>query len=192
MKTLLCGTAALLICALPAVAQPYGGGYGDWSGPYVAGTLAYGRSGVSTDSFGPDVTITDGDLAFSLAVGHQIQSGTFVYGGEAAYFDYKADLGDFVGGATIEHGLRLSGKFGYDMGQALAYGTVGLARAKFSGAGVDYYDSGVALGAGMDFRVTDRVNMGAEVVHHRFGDIADGADIDATATSVGLKMSYGF
>ena len=199
MKTIL-PAALLALAALPAAAQDgYGsgyGGYGNWSGPYVSGSIGFGRTATSSDATGPTISVSDTATAYSFAVGHQVQSGSLVYGGELALFDVTSDLGSVGNQFGVDYGLRLSGKLGYDMGQSLVYGTVGLARADFDGNTINTDGNALALGAGIDLRVTDRINLGAEYVYYRFGEV-DGAggagrDADVSVNTLGVKLSYGF
>lgn len=201
MKTHIPTLLALLCAPFAAAAQDgygggFGGGYGDWSGPYVSGTLAFGRTSTSSNGPGPTVSVSDTATAYSLALGHQVQSGSVVYGGEIALFDVTSDLGSAGSDFGVDYGLRLSGKLGYDLGKSLVYGTVGLARADFQGKDIDTNKNALAIGAGIDLNVTDRIDIGAEYVYFRFGEIdnagGSGRGADANINTLGLKLSYGF
>ncbi len=194
--------AALIAAPLTSFAQDgyggggYAGGYGAWSGPYVSGTLAFGHTSTSSDASGPTISVSDTATAYALALGRHYQSGSLVYGGEVALFDVAGDLGEVGNRFGVDYGLRLSGRLGYDMGRAMAYGTLGLARADFAGAGINTDDTALTLGAGLDMRVTDRIDLGAEYVYHRFGEVGNaagsGRDADVGVSTLGLKLSFGF
>lgn len=201
MNKFILSAVAFLAAPLPALAQDgygggYRGGYGGWSGPYVSGSLTFGRTSTSSDATGPTVSVSDTATAYSLALGRQLQSGSLIYGGEIAIFDVSSDLGPLGNQFGVDYGLRLSGKVGYDLGQSMIYGTVGLARADFAGSGINTDDTALALGAGVDRRVTDTISLGAEFVYYRFGEVENaggsGRDADVGVNTLGVKLSYGF
>lgn len=197
MKFLISSTLLALL-TLPAAAQDGygGGGYGDWSGPYVSGAIGFGRTASSSDAAGPTVSVSEISGGYALAVGHQIQQGSLVYGGEASVFDVRGDLGAVGAGLGVDYGLRLAARVGYDLGQTLAYGTLGVARIDFDGAGFDQSENAVALGAGIDRRINDQLSIGAEYVYYRFGEVdragGAGQPADVDVGTLNLKLSYGF
>ncbi|MGB3408359.1 MAG: outer membrane beta-barrel protein [Jannaschia sp.] len=192
--------ALLLLSAAPLAAQDgyggYGGPTGNWSGSYVSGSLGFGRTASSSSAAGPTVSVSDISTGFSVAAGHQVQSGSIVYGGEIAIFDVTGDLGPVGANLGVDFGLRAAARVGYDLGESMVYGTVGLARADFNGAGIDEHDNALTVGAGIDLKVTDRINLGAEYMHYRFGEVSGaagaGAPADVNLGTLGLKVTYGF
>ena len=149
----------------------------------------------------------DGDGVVGGAfAGYQQDFGRFVLGGEvdlnAANLDFDDD--DFFGGdvsfedeedaesgVSVEQLHRAKLRAGYDMGNVLVYGVAGAAHAKADVFGEDMSDMGYVLGAGVDYKVTDSVVVGAEVLHHQFDDFDDSC-IDADITSLQARVAYQF
>lgn len=154
---------------------------GDWTGGYVGGQLGYGNV---------DVGGTDGDGAFGgLHAGYQSDMGTFVVGGEVDY-DF-ADIELDGGGGTIDNIARLKLRGGYDMGNALFYGTVGAAYADAEVGGTSLSDWGWLAGVGIDFKVSQAVSVGGELLYHQFDDF-DNSGVDVDATTLAARVSYHF
>ena len=121
--------------------------------------------------------------AYGVHAGYQKDFGKYVLGGELAYdrVDPKDDdsKGDMY---------RLRARAGYDLGRVMPYVTVGAAHLKDD----DFSETGLTYGIGADFKVTDRVTVGAEYSRTNFKDVADvkGADLDTNL--VQLRAAYHF
>ena len=151
----------------------------DWSGLYVGGQLGYGDVDASAGGL-------DGSgFTTGLPAGYRADFGQFVAGVEGNYDWTDIELGG--GAATLDNVARLKLIGGYDMGPALVYGTVAAVRAESSLGN----DSGYALGVGMDYALSDRMTLGAELLEHRFDNfVGSGVDLDATTfnTRVGFRF----
>jgi opacity protein-like surface antigen len=147
----------------------------DWSGLYVGGQLGYGDVGGIVDGSG----FTSG-----LIAGYRADLGQFVVGVEGNY-DW-ADIDLAGGAATLDNVARLKLIGGYDMGPALLYGTVAAVRGESSLGS----DNGYALGVGMDYALSDRMTLGAELMEHKFDNYLGLGDLDATTfnTRVGFRF----
>lgn len=151
----------------------------DWSGLYVGGQLGYGDVGSSSGAL-------DGSgFTTGLIAGYRVDMGQFVAGVEGNYDWTDIDLGG--GAATLDNVARLKLIGGYDMGPALLYGTVAAVRAETSVGN----DSGYALGVGMDYALTDRMTLGAELMEHRFDDF-NGTGVDLDATTFNTRVGFRF
>lgn len=189
--------ALFLLSASPIAAQDrWDAPTGNWSGSYVSGTIGFGRTASSTTGGGPTVSVSDTSGSFSIAAGHQVQTGAVVYGAEVGLFDVTGDLGAPGAALGVDYGLRANARVGYDLGESMVYGTVGLARAGFEGTGGPSDDNALAVGAGIDLKMTGQMKVGAEVMHYRFGDVpragGPGTTAKVNATTMGVKLSYGF
>jgi len=154
---------------------------GDWTGGYVGGQLGYGN--VDADGI-------DGDGAFGgLHAGYQSDMGTFVVGGEVDYDWTDIELDG--GAGSIDNVGRIKLRGGYDMGNTLLYATAGAAYAEAEIGGTNYSDWGWLAGVGVDYKVSDAVSVGGELLYHQFDDFDNtGTDIDAT--TLAARVSYHF
>ncbi|MBP1807703.1 outer membrane protein [Rubellimicrobium aerolatum] len=166
----------------------------NWSGAFLGGQLAYGQLGLET---GDDEQDFDGAIG-GLHAGYQRDFGRVVAGAELAYDWANLSAEDesapaLAGGAELDAVARAGVKVGYDAGRVLPYLAGGYANASFSGdvAGSDDDQvDGYYVGAGVDYALTDRVSVGAQVLRHEF-DI-DAGDLDTGLTTVGVTASYRF
>lgn len=150
----------------------------DWSGLYAGGQLGYGDIGSSPAALGGD------GMTGGLFAGYRADFGQFVAGVEGNFDWADIDLG---AGASLDSVSRLKVIGGYDAGPALIYGTVAAVRADTTlGA-----DNGWGLGVGVDYAVTDRMTLGAELMEHRFDNFrGTGTDIDATTLNARVGFRF--
>ncbi len=148
----------------------------DWGGAYVGGQLGFGQVG-STDPFQGE------GLIGGLHAGYRMDFGTFVAGAELAWDFASIDLGA-LNVDTIDSIGRLGLQGGADLGQALVYGTVGLARI-----GGDIDQDGSFYGLGMDYALSDTMTLGGQVIQHEFDDVPAGS-LDTTL--VQARVSFAF
>lgn len=156
---------------------------GDWSGFYAGGSLGY--ADVTGDTtLGDDAT----GLTYGVHGGYDYDLGGFVLGGEVEISGF--DVTDDTIGLEVDSVARAKLRVGYDAGDFLPYATVGVAQLTTSGA-VDDKDSGQVYGLGVDFRATDSLRVGGEVLQHRFDDYA-GSGIDVEALTASARISFEF
>ena len=153
----------------------------DWTGGYIGGQLGYGNI---------DADVEDGDgFLGGLHAGYQQDLGTWVVGGEVDYDWADIDLDNDAGSLNNVGRIKLRG--GYDLGSTLVYGTVGAAYADAEVGGTDFSDWGWLAGIGVDYRLSDAVSVGGELLYHKFDDFDDtGLDVDAT--TLAARVSYHF
>ena len=227
MKTMIrAAIAALALSAAPAlaadaivdipeppavvdVAVPF-----TWTGAYVGAQLGY-LDAVDDDNpidgVRRDVDI-DGFIG-GVHAGYNYQFASGLVLGVYADVDFTmadVDLEASPAGANniindvgeanfIARGLA---KVGYGFGRALVYGQGGVAYVDASLDGVlgdfgDIDSFGYAVGAGVDYAVTENIVVGADYLFHNFSDFEDtgGLDtssIDLDAHTVRAKFSYKF
>ena len=166
------------------VSQPVIASGMDWSGAYAGVQLGY----ADIDSNGAGL---DGDgMLGGIHAGYRWDMGNFIAGAEVDWDSADVDLGDPVAG-TLDDVARLKLIAGAEFGRSLIYGTVGVAHANATVAGVDLSDNGWFLGAGLDYAVNDRWSIGGELLQHQFDDF-DGTGVDLDATTVKAKVSLRF
>jgi predicted porin len=152
---------------------------GDWTGFYTGLQLGY------ADVNGPGAQ--DGDNGtYGFHVGYDYDLGNYVVGTELDYDKTDVTLGG--GGATVDSVARLKFKGGYDMGSTLIYATAGAARADTS-VGTE---TGPFVGLGVNYKVTERYTVGAELLQHQFNDVGGvgGNDVDATTFTVRGSLRF--
>lgn len=170
-----------------------------WSGVYGGAVLGYGFG--DTDVAANNIN-TDGFIA-GLFGGAQLQSGSFVYGGETD-FGYNWMSGSNAG-VTTEAGIEgsLRARLGYAATERLlVYGTGGVAVGRMevvNAAGSDTNTMvGWTAGAGVDARLTDKVFGRLE---YRYTDYANkvfnpggggAVNVDASQNRVMLGLGLHF
>ena len=186
----LSSTIALLLAAGPALAgglsdpapapapappppAPIAVSTSDWSGFYAGGSFgtAEGTAFASLEGSG-----------YGLHAGYLADLGTVVVGGEADY-SVLTDSDD-SGEATV---LRLKGRVGYDAGQFQPYLVAGILSGDAEGTGL----SGSFYGIGADFRATDNLIVGVEVLEHDI-ELDDTQGSTADAQTISLRASWKF
>lgn len=150
----------------------------DWSGFYAG--LQYGQ-GDADVSFDGDSVSDDFD-AYGLHAGYNRDFGQFVLGGELDY--NRIDLDDAGEGDLV----RLRGRAGYDLGRFLPYVSLGAAHIDAD----DLSETAFTYGIGADFKVTERVTVGAEYTRQDFDDVADLSGVDLDTDMVQLRASFRF
>lgn len=161
----------------PAPVVPVSGT--DWTGGYAGASLGYG--------WGDDALDDADDMTYGLFGGYNYDFGDFVLGGELEYLGSEIENGT----ANLDDLTRLKLRAGYDAGPALIYGVVGAAYANADIGGVSYDDTGYTYGIGVDYAVTDSINVGAELLQNEFDEF-DNSGTDLSATTLGARVSFKF
>ena len=153
---------------------------GDWTGLYGGAQLGYGDVSDAAGGGGDGMTA-------GLMGGYRMDFGQFVAGAELNYDWADIELG---GGDSLDNIARLKLIGGYDMGNALLYGTVAAVRADATVGGVDVNDNGWGAGLGIDYALTEQMTLGAELMEHRFDNFAGGGDLDATTLNARVGFRF--
>ncbi len=147
----------------------------NWTGIYVGAHVGYG--------WGDDV---DGFLG-GLQIGYNWQlSPNIVFGIEADITG--TDMNGTPAGFPfhIDYTGTLRGRLGYAFDRTMIYGTGGLAYARVGSLGIHDSDTGYAIGAGVEWAVSNAWSMKAEYMYH---DIANGFEF--STIKVGLNYRFG-
>ncbi len=156
---------------------------GDWTGFYAGGSLGYADVTGST-TIGDDVN----GLTYGVHGGYDYDLGGFVLGGELELSGF--DVTDDGIGLDVDQVARAKLRVGYDAGNFLPYAALGVAQLTTSGA-IDDEDTGNFYGLGLDFRATDQLRVGGEILQHEFDDYA-GSGIDVEALTASARISFEF
>ena len=158
----------------------------DWSGFYAGGSLGYATVDDEAATFGPDF---DG-ATYGVHAGYDYDFGTFIVGGELELSGF--DVADSATATEVDSVTRLKVRAGYDAGLFMPYLAAGVAQLNSSGAPLgDVDDTGSFYGFGLDYRMTDTIRVGGEVLEHDFDDYA-GSGINADALTASVRVSYDF
>ena len=185
MNSRSCLLSSIFFALLPFAASAQ-----DWSGAYGAVMFSNGGGDVRA----PSTFDLDGQ-AYGIAVGYNVQSGNFVYGGELAYQKSEIDL---VHPAPFkqryESLLDLKGRFGYSSGPFLAYGVIGYSVNKYALTGATSDGGGFSYGLGADYKINDRMFVGAEyLMRDMHNDAVSGINaLDANLSTVSLRFGMSF
>lgn len=153
---------------------------GEWGGFYAGGSLGY--ADVTEDAGG-----FDGDgLTYGAHAGYDYDFGTFVLGGELEISGFDVESG----GVDVDSVARAKLRAGYDAGNLLPYVTAGYAMLN-TGGGLDADDDGAFYGVGIDYKMTDSIRLGGEVLQHEFDDF-DGTGLNLEATTASVRVSFEF
>lgn len=153
----------------------------DWSGFYAG--LQYGKGDGELSSLDGS---TDFD-AYGVHAGYNRDFGRFVLGGELDYNRLDIDTVDEKGDLT-----RLRARAGYDMGRFLPYVTLGAARVSADLGTFDLKETAFTYGIGGEFKVTERVSLGAEYTRQDFDDVNDIDGLNLDSDMVQLRASFRF
>ncbi len=159
---------------------------GDWTGLYVGGSLGYADVGDDAAVFADDFN----GLTYGVHAGYDYDFGTFVLGGELELSGF--DVTDSNTATSVDSVTRLKLRAGYDAGNFLPYLTAGVAQLNTSGAPLgDVDDTGAFYGLGMDYKMTDSIRVGGEILQHDFDDYT-GSGINADALTAGVRVAFEF
>ena len=157
---------------------------GSWTGFYAGVQLGFGS--LETDLIGEGEEFDGGTLGFHA--GYLQDFGSLVAGGE---IDLEtSNIAADASGVEVDSLARAKLRLGYDAGAFLPYAAAGIARAETSGA-LEAEDTGGLFGAGVEYRLTNDVRIGGEVLRHRFGDFGGtGKDLEATTASARVSFQF--
>lgn len=166
----------------PVMAAPTDG---EWGGFYAGAQLGWGN--VTSNGAGLD----GNDVLGGLHAGYRYDLGRAVLGGEIDYNFANIELGEGLGDTSLDSVARLKLMAGADLGRALVYVTAGGAYADGSLAGSSASGDGYFAGIGMDYQLNETMNLGGEILGHRFDDF-DGTGVDVEAVTAQVKVAYRF
>ncbi len=194
------------IIAAPAPVAPVSPIW-DFAGAYVGagvGTGTFTAEGDDDFEDGADDffdAIDDDDSAayYQLHAGYNFVRNNIVFGPELALFNGESELSDQVATATgtenadaeVDFGARLVGRAGYQFGRFMPYLSVGLTYLEIEADGDDLSDTGLAVGVGADFLVTDQFMVGVEYMQNDFDEFDD-SDANVDYETIALKGSFRF
>ena len=191
-------TAKTLV--LPFLALIPTAGLADWNGPYAGGAIGTLSADAEFELAAvPEVSFSDSS-SFGGFAGFQVQTGMLVYGGEAAFS--IAPSAELQEGEELQSFTDIKGRLGYSFGEVLAYGVAGVSFATYNETGTDmgidfdddFNGTGLNFGAGVDYKVTDNIFVGAEyLVRRTTGDYPnDDAEFDLDVDTFSVRVGFNF
>lgn len=168
----------------------------DWTGLYIGGQIDYIAN---SESFTDDMFLVsyDGYLAGVFA-GYRYDFGNIVVGGEIDYMIGVQEVDEVAPNVFLTQNevdtrlLRIGGEVGYDLGDALIYATAGYAHLTLDFDFSPNESDGIFYGLGMDYRVSESVVVGAEVLMHEFSDFPTATALNHEILTVGLNVAFTF
>lgn len=212
LKLCIAGSAVMALCS-PAEAGFFG-----WSGFYVGahGGSTWSGPVFSNASASLNGASLDPDGRFGgVHAGYLLQLGGMVLGLEADYS--RTGLKAAKTSTTAFQSYRLEtnsdymasvrARFGLGLGPLLVYGTAGLAQSELKVSGqasglvsqsydLSLKDTGIAYGAGVDWKVLPNLALRAEVLRYQFGFSSPinlgPVKLDSETTVVRAGLTYHF
>jgi opacity protein-like surface antigen len=172
--------------------------------------VAYSQfSGQNSYNYDP---IEDYDLSGSMFggfAGYNRSVSSLVLGAELAISTGDVFEEDFEDRYEYNTFIDLKARAGYDAGRFMPYGLFGLSYGNFTVDSLDpvsassalrrefeKFESGILIGAGVDFAVNEQFRVGAELVSRRVDitppSVANLRDVDGTVNSISVRASYNF
>ncbi|WP_114965938.1 outer membrane protein [Alkalilacustris brevis] len=158
----------------------------NWTGPYAGVTVGVGRV-----TFSDRPNESGVGAGFHLGMNHDM--GDWVIGGEvdfapSALVDLSSGNQDLKEAGRLK--LRAGPKLGID-GRTFAFGTLGAAHVRTSGAGGSHSDTGWLAGVGVSHALDPQWVVTGELVHHRFRNVAGTSNtVNATSASAGVSFRF--
>ncbi len=155
-----------------------------WQGSYIGGHVG--------GTFG-DLEVLGGSLEVDGAVGgvhlgYNIQNGKTVFGIEGDFSFTGAEIED----TDIEQDFLASirGRIGYSMQNTLLYATAGVAWTQFSLDDEEDTLTGYVVGAGAEYKYSEKISLRGELLHYGFDDDLDGLDVELDSTVVRAGVTW--
>lgn len=173
-----------------ASALVLGGSVGIANAQDLSGFYAGGGLGLSHGGFGPNPAWGDFDGGNAqLFAGYNANLGNLVLGGELAAFLGHVTTDSVDNRLDSLTDLKL--RAGTMLGSALVYALAGVSFGTSTSYGVGYDFSGVNYGIGMDYAVSDRLFVGAEIVARNIDD--GGSYLDTRPmTTASIRAGFRF
>lgn len=187
----------ILALAIPFAALASSASAADWSGFYTGGATntntgdyhVFGTNPVFTDpTYGLSGSMT------SIFGGFNVDNGPLVFGFEAATTvsgttpSTTAPLTDYLTTVT-----DFKARAGYEMGNALIYGTAGYSFGNFELPSYSTAVSGFSYGVGVDFLVTLNFFVGVEYLsRNMFGVVLTPDELEVNLDSISIRAGMLF
>lgn len=178
------------VAAVPAPAPVL-----SWEGFYGGATVGSAIGGRATyKGTGSDSSYSMGSGSYGLFGGYNMQTGKYVYGVEAALQATDYDLDDASG--HFNNMLDLKARAGMAYDKALPYVFVGYSRGQWkNGGGLSNDDAeGVNYGVGVDYALTDKWQVGAELIRRELDTNLDGGNgsVEPHFNTLAVRAAYRF
>lgn len=173
------------------VAAPTAAPMHDWSGAYVG--LSYGRTSGDVQFLPGAYEELESGSVLGVQLGYLIQNGNFVYGGELAYGSTSDTY--YPGFDGIDTIIDLKARAGFAANRALFYGVIGYSKANLNVGGGEWGMTGLALGIGAEYAMSDRVSLGLEYLTRDLsGEESSGFPVDAESglDTLSLRLNLSF
>jgi outer membrane immunogenic protein len=184
----------------------------DWSGFYVGAQIGYGEASMSgciecaeTASFADDLDLNG--VVGGLHAGYNWQSDAIVFGieGDVNFADWKdhvisPDDSDDQQKASVDTLGSIRGRLGIAVGDALFYGTAGVALSDAEWTAIEdtehdtahFNDIGGVVGGGVELMVFSNTSIRAQGLYYFFDDKEDVSDFIRGETGEHIDLDDAF
>ncbi len=183
----------------------------DWSGLYIGAQIGYGEASMSgciecsslfdTPSFADDLNLSG--IAGGLHAGYNWQSDAIVFGieGDINFADWKDKVvspldSEDVQKASVNVLGSIRGRLGIAVGDALLYGTAGVALSDADWTSIEdtssdtahFNDIGGVVGGGVEWMVFSNTSIRAQGLYYFFNDKEDVSDFNRGDTGERIEL----
>ena len=158
-----------------------------FAGFYAA--LSFGQIDGSVATPGA-ATLDEGE-SLGIVGGYNWQRGALVYGGEVRMTGVSGTTWPASGGIEAYEALfDLRGRAGYTLGDVMLYGSLGFSRGTATPTAPSRVETdGMTFGIGVEYNVSDRLFLGADVSRR---DLSGAPDFDAEIDTLTLRGGFRF
>ncbi|MBI1170982.1 outer membrane beta-barrel protein [bacterium] len=156
----------------------------DWTGFYSGLSLGGGHSYGNSPGTHANLGVAGVNL------GYRYDMGPVLVGGEFSYDKDNINVGQ-ASGSKVNNSTALKLVVGKSLGNTLVYGTVGLAQADASVAGVSGSDTGYTAGIGADYALNQQWTLGGELAGSRYNNFKN-TGYDLKDTTFKVKIGFRF
>lgn len=164
-----------------------------WKGLYLGGHVSKWTGHRRDFDESPDESLAD-DISYGAFVGYNLQYGKFVFGPELEWTSSAPGGVGNAAGESLNNIFDIKGRVGVAWGRALPYVFAAYSIADWSAPSGSDSMSGIAYGGGVDFLVTERIFVGADVVFRNMDEntATTGETGYNTYPEIGARVGFKF
>jgi outer membrane immunogenic protein len=159
-----------------------------FDGFYAGASMSANSGFLGDNSTSPDYDVNSG-MSGGLFAGHNWVLGNNLVVG----LEFAASIGEISSpDYTMDQVWDVKARAGYSFGKSMVYGFAGMTQSNLSdiSGDVDYNSSGVNFGLGIEYMVTDKISIGAELMRRDLHSAGyyENAKIDSASFRATLRF----